>query len=169
MTFWTEERAERCRTLWAEGVTASAIGAEIGTTRNSVLSKIHRSGWTGANSYGAPGATTQRVERAKNQHRSMKRLAAPGAPRPVPVAVNAAVSSITTTSFAENGPKGLLELLPGDCRWPINDAPDRQFAFCAAPRANDQDSYCVHHNRVAVDGRRSAKEFVPWRRPASQK
>lgn len=42
---WTEERIERLRELWAQGLSASEIAAALGEiTRNAVIGKAHRLG-----------------------------------------------------------------------------------------------------------------------------
>ena len=43
---WTEERIERLKELWTEGLSAGQIAAELGgaMTRNAVISKAHRLG-----------------------------------------------------------------------------------------------------------------------------
>ncbi|MCA0425255.1 MAG: GcrA cell cycle regulator, partial [Proteobacteria bacterium] len=40
---WTDERIERLKKLWSEGLSASQIAAELGgVTRNAVIGKVHR-------------------------------------------------------------------------------------------------------------------------------
>ena len=40
---WTEERVETLRRLWAEGLSASQIAAQLGgVSRNAVIGKVHR-------------------------------------------------------------------------------------------------------------------------------
>ena len=42
---WTDERIERLKTLWTEGVTANAIANDLGgVSRNAVIGKAHRLG-----------------------------------------------------------------------------------------------------------------------------
>lgn len=44
---WSEERIERLQKLWREGMSASDIAAMLGgITRNAVIGKIHRLGWS---------------------------------------------------------------------------------------------------------------------------
>ncbi len=44
MTFWTEEKVELLRKLWAEGLSATMVGNQLGCTRNAVIGKIGRLG-----------------------------------------------------------------------------------------------------------------------------
>ena len=40
---WTDERVEQLKKLWADGLSASQIAAQIGgVTRNAVIGKVHR-------------------------------------------------------------------------------------------------------------------------------
>ncbi|WP_068080680.1 GcrA family cell cycle regulator [Polycladidibacter stylochi] len=77
---WTAERVELLTKLWAEGLSASQIAAELGNvTRNAVIGKVHRLGLSGrAKSGGSGGAAKARKQ----------------APAPTPAA------SVTTTTRA---------------------------------------------------------------------
>jgi len=45
---WTDERVELLKKLWADGLSASQIAAELGgITRNAVIGKVHRLGLAG--------------------------------------------------------------------------------------------------------------------------
>ena len=45
---WTDERVELLKKLWADGLSASQIAAELGgITRNAVIGKVHRLGLSG--------------------------------------------------------------------------------------------------------------------------
>src|SRR5476651_2216137 len=45
---WTDERVELLKKLWADGLSASQIAAELGgVTRNAVIGKVHRLGLSG--------------------------------------------------------------------------------------------------------------------------
>src|SRR4051812_833531 len=46
---WTDERVERLKKLWSDGLSASQIAAELGggVTRNAVIGKVHRLGLSG--------------------------------------------------------------------------------------------------------------------------
>jgi hypothetical protein len=42
---WTLEREERLKALLPQRLTATAMGFELGVTKNSIISIIHRRGW----------------------------------------------------------------------------------------------------------------------------
>lgn len=45
---WTDERVERLKYLWSQGMSASEIAQELGdVTRNAVIGKAHRLGLSG--------------------------------------------------------------------------------------------------------------------------
>ena len=46
-SIWTDSLQARLRKLWAEGLTASQIAAELSITRNAVIGKAHRLGLSG--------------------------------------------------------------------------------------------------------------------------
>ena len=46
-SIWTESLQARLRELWAQGLTASQIAAELSVTRNAVIGKAHRLGLGG--------------------------------------------------------------------------------------------------------------------------
>lgn len=158
--FWNDERCELCRALWSKGMSASAIAVEIGApSRNSVLSKIHRSGWSGARSFRGPDgvnpeqAKRRAPQRRRTGHKFARKDAAPAAgdaPKLAPTLPEP--SPMSATSFAPGGMKPLLQLNADECRWPIGDPRQPGFGFCAARRHNDRDPYCPAHNRVAYGG-----------------
>ena len=41
---WTEERLADLKRLWADGLSITQIGLEIGVSRNAVVGKVHRMG-----------------------------------------------------------------------------------------------------------------------------
>ena len=70
---WTDERVELLKKLWADGLSASQIAAELGgITRNAVIGKVHRLGLSGR-------ATTSRMKshRPRARAQSTRRLMKP--------------------------------------------------------------------------------------------
>ena len=41
---WTEERLEKLKKLWDEGLSISQIGEQLGVSRNAIAGKVHRLG-----------------------------------------------------------------------------------------------------------------------------
>lgn len=57
---WTDERVEQLKKLWAEGLSASQIAAQLGgVSRNAVIGKVHRLKLSGR------GKTTSTQTRSK--------------------------------------------------------------------------------------------------------
>ena len=60
---WTDERVELLKKLWADGLSASQIAAELGgITRNAVIGKVHRLGLSGRAK--SPSSTAPRPRKA---------------------------------------------------------------------------------------------------------
>src|SRR3974377_728573 len=65
---WTDERVETLKKLWADGLSASQIAAELGgVTRNAVIGKVHRLGLSGRAKSPASTAPRQRKPRSASQ------------------------------------------------------------------------------------------------------
>lgn len=41
---WSDERVERLKALWSQGLSTAEIGRKLGTTKNAVVGKSHRLG-----------------------------------------------------------------------------------------------------------------------------
>src|SRR5437763_8020846 len=65
MQTWTDERVERLKKLWADGLSASQIAGELGgITRNAVIGKVHRLGLSGRAKAPSSSVPRQRKPRA---------------------------------------------------------------------------------------------------------
>jgi GcrA cell cycle regulator len=156
--FWNEKRTAEAKELWEGGMSASDIAARIGAaSRSSILSKVNRSGWKGPNSWadkpkGSPRpreATTPRTSRSNfkfgrksDGDKAPAAVVAPSLPEP---------SEMAAQVFGAAGGRSLLDLRPGDCRWPVGDPAMSEFRFCGAGRISGF-SYCADHCRVAYVG-----------------
>src|SRR4030081_2846895 len=71
---WTDERVETLKKLWADGLSASQIAAELGgITRNAVIGKVHRLGLSGRAK--SPSSSAPRPRKARppaNVFRTMR-------------------------------------------------------------------------------------------------
>jgi GcrA cell cycle regulator len=143
---WTEERVELLKKLWADGLSASQIAAELGgITRNAVIGKVHRLGLSG---------------RAKSPSSSAPRPRKPRAPGMLRVS-RGAIRGNTALAYdyaVEPEPelieipmeqrKTLLQLNEATCHWPVGDPGSPDFFFCGG-EANEGSPYCNYHSRVA--------------------
>jgi GcrA cell cycle regulator len=132
---WDEERIALLKRLWAEGITAPAIGQRLGLSRSAVLGKIFRLR-QGAAASGKPpkaqsAANTLPIAR-RNRSRTESAPAAPSAP-------------------AKVQGKTLMELTNTCCRWPYRRPGTHKYFFCGAAGA-DLDGglpYCASHMKRA--------------------
>jgi GcrA cell cycle regulator len=166
---WTDERVELLKKLWLEGLSASAIAAELGgaVSRNAVIGKVHRLGLSGRAKAPTPSAP-----------RRTKPSRSPSHPMRSPSSItfsrgNAALATdVTPDLVAEPEPElrriedvvipmservTIMELRESMCRWPIGDPGRDDFRFCGA-KSQVGVPYCQHHSTIAyqpaVDRRR---------------
>jgi GcrA cell cycle regulator len=158
---WTDERVELLKKLWADGLSASQIAAELGgITRNAVIGKVHRLGLSGRAK--SPSSASPRPRKARTSSHMMR------VPR-------AAIRGNTALAYdyevapepelieiPEQQRKTLLELNERTCRWPVGDPGSSDFYFCGGD-AEPEAPYCSHHSRVAYqpasDRRRDKRPF----------
>jgi GcrA cell cycle regulator len=153
---WTDERVAVLKKLWAEGLSASVIAAELGgVTRNGVIGKIHRLGLAGR--VKNPSAASSRLHtRQAPPPRMLSRFTMLSgammsvqfspAPAITPASESAPLEEISDLSFADR--KTLFELTPRSCRWPVGNPCEADFFFCGSETAEGE-SYCAYHGRVA--------------------
>ena len=87
---WTDERVDRLKKLWSEGLSASQIAAQLGgVSRNAVIGKVHRLNLPGRAKAG--GATSAR---------SQKRVSMPAQARPASFAPRTITRTVTRPAGA---------------------------------------------------------------------
>lgn len=124
---WTADHIEELRHLWLEeGLSASQIGARLGTTRNSVIGKVHRLGLK---------LRPAEVRKRKTEvlFSSSPWLTTIKPPRSIPE---------TIVSCSERCSLEDLEAFDLRCRYPHGDGPPYQ--FCGQTRIPGS-SYCLAH------------------------
>ena len=133
---WTDERIDRLKELWSQGMTASQIADELGgVSRNAVIGKAHRLGLqsrpspvkpnegpgeAGAEPEAVPAAKIPTYEAADEPEAEVEtpsEAAAPAA-EPAPSAPQPQIRSI--------GPGGFVRQAPGEQQSPIPPAPPRR-------------------------------------------
>src|SRR5690242_17752804 len=160
---WTEERVELLKKLWADGLSASQIAAELGgITRNAVIGKVHRLGLSGRAKGPAPSAPRPRkpgapgMERVPPAHiRGNTALAYDYAVEPEPELIEIPLEQR----------KNLLQLTEATCHWPVGDPGSQDFFFCGG-EALENSPYCNYHSRVAyqpASERRRDRNRPPFR------
>jgi GcrA cell cycle regulator len=152
---WTDERVELLKKLWAEGLSASQIAAELGSvTRNAVIGKVHRLGLSGrakpartASRPRRPRATPQKPQRGGDSFVTIGNTAlkAETAPVAMPKAEPRPVAELVIPK-AER--KTILQLTEFTCKWPVGDPTSEDFYFCGR-RSQTGMPYCEHHARIA--------------------
>lgn len=162
---WSEERVELLKKLWADGLSASQIAAELGgITRNAVIGKVHRLGLSGRAK--SPSSASQRPRKARQSH--MLRVARPSMRGNTALAYAYDVDVEAEPEPIENiipigQRRTLLELSEETCRWPIGDPSTQDFFFCGGkPIASLP--YCSYHSRVAYQPPAARRDRRPPQR-----
>lgn len=158
---WSDERVEKLRNLWNDGLSASQIAARLGgVSRNGVIGKAHRIGLAKRKFAYDPAKPRPRREHAERVIRPKKVKLAPPPP-PVEVAHAApAVGLPKPKPFM----KTLLELQCDECKWPVNDG--GPYLFCGHQR-HAGGAYCEYHQLVSVGpGTKSERMAYPIKRAA---
>ncbi len=139
---WTEERVTLLKKLWGEGKTASEIAKIIGdVTRNAVIGKAHRLKLSGRSSPIQQSNTTKKTA-AKVQQEACNTNTEPakrGRPKKQLVEPSADIPVKRIK---------LANLKDRQCRWPLGDPRDDDFAFCGCA-AMPGIPYCAEHAQVA--------------------
>lgn len=136
---WTPELDAALRRLWDDDYSAAQIAARLGMTRNAVTGRMHRL-------------------KLQLRGRAKPRPAPKAAPRPF-VLFGPNMKGVRTAPRPESAairpaqrkPCSLMELQPGQCKWPIGDPRETDFHFCGGP-ALEERPYCVEHTRIAYGG-----------------
>lgn len=170
---WHDDEIAALRRMWDEGVSASKISRALpgpGRTRSAVCATARR--------LGLPRRDNPEHRAAH------PRAAPATRPKKTPIPTLPAPSSSDWVSFGQNhylpnkdilllpppsaytpleiilntppvgAPVGVLDLCPGDCRWPLGDPGEAGFGFCAGPAITGH-PYCAEHCAIA---------YVPARR-----
>ncbi|MEI9803662.1 MAG: GcrA family cell cycle regulator [Pseudolabrys sp.] len=158
---WTDERVELLKKLWADGLSASQIAAELGgITRNAVIGKVHRLGLSGRAK--SPSSASPRPRKVRSSGGQMMRVSRPQMrgntalaydyqEEPEPELIEIPIEQRKT----------LLQLNEKTCHWPVGDPGSTEFFFCGGEATDSP--YCNFHSRVAYqpasDRRREKRSF----------
>src|SRR6185437_520135 len=125
---WTDERVELLKKLWADGLSASQIAAELGgITRNAVIGKVHRLGLSGRAK--SPSSSSPRPRKARSS--GMMRVSRPSIRGNTALAYEYELEPEPELfEIPVEQRKTLLELSEKTCRWPVGDPGSSEFFFC---------------------------------------
>jgi len=164
---WTDERVESLKKLWAEGLSASQIAAQLGgVSRNAVIGKVHR---LKLSSRGRANAAPTRQKKASPVASSAPSAASTvrkqrtAASRPMMATVGATALKVQFEEEAavfhhyREVPNNvvpisrnlkLIELSERTCKWPNGDPLSDDFSFCGA-ESGEHGPYCAYHSKLA--------------------
>jgi GcrA cell cycle regulator len=129
---WTDERIERLRELWSQGMTASHIADELGgVSRNAVIGKAHRLGLQSRPSPVKPNeedaAPAPAAEAPRPAPQTAPAAAAPAKEAPAsPPPAGATAPQPPQPQVRSIGPGGFIRQAPGEQQSPIPPAPPRR-------------------------------------------
>ena len=153
---WTDERVERLTKLWADGLSASQIAAELGgVSRNAVIGKVRRLNLPGrAKSGGSSSSRSKRVASGRGSYGACS-----GAP--CTAGATALKQDVIADAIAEVDTRPikdvvvpisrrlpLTELTEKTCKWPVGDPLQEDFCFCGV-YCDESAPYCTYHARLA--------------------
>ena len=164
---WTDERVERLKKLWADGLSASQIAAQLGgVSRNAVIGKVHRLNLPGrAKSGGQASVRTKRTTAAPRAPNYAGRTATTQSARPVGRSSGGAALKqdvdldVVASEEIDTRPMDdvvvpisrrltLVELSERTCKWPLGDPLQEGFHFCGND-SGDASPYCGYHAKMA--------------------
>jgi GcrA cell cycle regulator len=160
---WTDERVEKLKRLWAEGLSASQIAAQLGgVSRNAVIGKVHR-----LNLPGRAKSGSNQVARSTKRVATQVRPAAFTQRNTVTRTVTRAAGATMLKEEIEVDAQELQHYMPSTnvvvpisrrlvlteltertCKWPIGDPLKDDFCFCGN-ESPDNSPYCNYHQRLA--------------------
>lgn len=147
MSYWTDERVETLKAMWANGRSAAEIARALkGPSRAAVIGKIHRLGLSGEGRGPAAEPRAYKEPSApKSKPPRVPFTAAVPAPPPSSPAYSAKAGAFRPLPGSK--PLPLAQLRPLQCRWPI-DAEGGATLFCCQDTSG---VYCATHAAMAVN------------------
>ena len=182
---WTDERVDKLKELWSEGMSASQIAKVLGgVTRNAVIGKVHRLGLSNRGPAGPDETKSAEPAKAKAKPETVAKPAKEPepeeAPAPAPVTVARRTPPVIRDATQPRAPGAptpeeeaaratlaeiekfakrisLLELTERTCKWPIGDPTEEDFAFCGLSCVPGK-PYCEYHVAVAFQPMSSRRD-----------
>ncbi len=164
---WTDERVETLRKLWAEGLSASQIAAQLGgVSRNAVIGKVHRLKLSSRGRATAAPARQKKPVQPATAVKAPVRPAAATTPAPARILTPSIGATALQAQFdaepvarqylrpSENvvvpisRRLQLIQLTERTCKWPNGDPLSEEFHFCGN-ESGETGPYCRYHAKIA--------------------
>ena len=125
---WPPKAIELLKEMYARGVPLKEIASSLGVSEPSVHGKLDKLRMAG-----------QRPE--KERHMPLPRMAPPPEPPPPP--------RRPPPPAPREGLRTVMQVAPGECRWPYGDPKADDFRFCGRPVDYPGSPYCEAHGHKA--------------------
>jgi GcrA cell cycle regulator len=159
---WNDERVELLRKLWAEGLSASQIAAQLGgVSRNAVIGKVHRLKLSSRGRATASPVRQKKTSQGSTGSKSVTRSSSSVRSMPVSVGATALQAQFEVEPVARHHIRPvenvvvpisrrlqLVQLSERTCKWPNGDPLSEDFSFCGNDTA-ESGPYCTYHSRIA--------------------
>jgi GcrA cell cycle regulator len=159
---WTDERVELLKKLWADGLSASQIAAQLGgVSRNAVIGKVHRLKLSSRGRATASPARQKKTQQASSSVKSASRAATVSRSMTTSIGATALQAQFDAEPVARQMLRPvenvvvpisrrlqLIQLNERTCKWPNGDPLSEDFHFCGNDSA-ETGPYCNYHSRIA--------------------
>jgi GcrA cell cycle regulator len=159
---WTDERVELLKKLWADGLSASQIAAQLGgVSRNAVIGKVHRLKLSSRGRATASPARQKKTQHAAGSVKSSSRAATVSRSITTSIGATALQAQFDVEPIARHVLRPvenvvvpisrrlqLIQLNERTCKWPNGDPLTEDFHFCGNDSA-ETGPYCNYHARIA--------------------
>lgn len=159
---WTDERVEMLKNLWAEGLSASQIAAQLGgVSRNAVIGKVHRLKLSSRGRATSSQPRQKKTIRTGGSGRTTGRGGSAGRTVTAVIGATALQQQFSVDAVADPVIKpaadvvvpiskklSLIELNEKTCKWPIGDPLTEDFHFCGND-SGESGPYCTYHASLA--------------------
>ena len=159
---WTDERVELLKKLWADGLSASQIAAQLGgVSRNAVIGKVHRLKLSSRGRATASPARQKKTQQASSSVKSASRAATVSRSMTTSLGATALQAQFDAEPVARQMLRPvenvvvpisrrlmLIQLNERTCKWPNGDPLSEDFHFCGNDSA-ETGPYCNYHSRIA--------------------
>jgi GcrA cell cycle regulator len=158
---WTDERVELLRKLWAEGLSASQIAAQLGgVSRNAVIGKVHRLKLSSRGRATPAPARQKKTSQGQSGTKTVTRTVTTVRSMPASIGATALQTQFEVEPVVRHHVRPieevvvpmsrrlkLVQLNEHTCKWPNGDPLSEDFNFCGNDSSDGP--YCTYHARIA--------------------